>query len=70
MVRYNQVSYLIAFIREAFEGVTLGSGISIRQTEVIDDYGSLDQQQVARARDKHGDWLSLVDDPAFSNSDG
>ena len=62
---YNQVEYLLEMIREAFRGVTLGDGVSIRQTEVIDAYGSDEEQAAARAKDKTTDWPSLVDDPVF-----
>ena len=40
----------------AFKGVSLGRGISWREADIIDDYGSKTQREAARAKDELKDW--------------
>lgn len=53
---------LIAEIERAFASVTLEDGVSIREADVIDDYGSLEDRQKARSRDELKDWRRIPDD--------
>ena len=50
-------------IHEAFAGITLGRGVSLHETVVIDDYGSTQARQKAREKDEKKDWRKLVDAP-------
>lgn len=70
MVAETQVEYLLRFIRNAFEGVQLGGGVSIRQTPVIDMYGNEEEMAEARRQDQVCDWESLIDDPVFDEISG
>ncbi|PYE54837.1 DUF6714 family protein [Deinococcus yavapaiensis] len=53
---------LLAMIRAAFEDVTLGSGVSLREADVIDSYGSLEERKAARALDRKDAWWELPSD--------
>ena len=65
---YDQQQYLLDLIKEAFAGVKLGNGVSIHQTEVIDNYGSGKELQEARKKDRIvDDWTQLIDDAAFAD---
>ncbi len=55
-------SNVLKEIEQAFEGVTLGDGISLREAEVIDDYGSAEDRAEARARDETEDWRKIPDE--------
>jgi hypothetical protein len=61
---------LLAAIEEAFRGVELGDGVSLHETVVIDDYGSMEERQAARKRDEKRDWLKLIGDPEFARISG
>ena len=50
---------LIAEIRAAFAGVTLGDGIGLRQGQGLDDYESEATCQKYRQRDEKLDWSSI-----------
>lgn len=50
-----------ALIKAAFDGVTLGQGVSLHETIVIDDYGSKAQREKARQGDEKHDWKKLLD---------
>lgn len=50
---------LIAEITAAFSGVKLGNGVSWREADVIDDYGSKEQRRLARAQDEKEDWTKI-----------
>jgi hypothetical protein len=64
----NQKDYLTSLISDAFHGIELGHGISISQTEVIDDYGTEEERAKAREKDQIKNWPSLVDDSDFLNT--
>ncbi|MBI1324200.1 hypothetical protein GC170_13590 [bacterium] len=49
-------------IEEAFAGVSLGDGISLREADVIDDYGSESERAAARAQDEIHDWRNIPDE--------
>lgn len=67
---YNQRDCLLQKIEHAFAGVTLGEGISIHQTEVLDDYGSDDELIKARRLDIQHDWRLLLKDERFKQIHG
>ena len=50
---------LISSIEAAFSGVKLGSGVSWREADVIDDYGSRSEREAARAQDEKEDWTKI-----------
>jgi hypothetical protein len=50
---------LITKIEAAFSGVKLGGGISWREADVIDDYGSKEQRRLARLQDEKEDWTKI-----------
>ncbi len=51
---------LLRLIEDAFAGVELGDGVSLHETVVIDDYGSLEERRAARDPDEKHDWRKLV----------
>jgi hypothetical protein len=55
--------WLLARIAHAFAGVELGEGVSMHETKVIDDYGTDEEYQAARALDEQFDWRKVIDDP-------
>ena len=61
---------LIKQIEAAFEGVTLGQGVSLHETIVIDDYGSQAQRAAARKNDELHDWKKVLADPRFPKVHG
>lgn len=69
---YNQRRYLLGRIAGAFADVTLGDGVSIHQTVVLDDYGDDGDGQLrqARLRDRTDNWRAVVDDPDFQRISG
>jgi hypothetical protein len=56
---------LLIQIREAFHGIELGDGVSLHQALVIDDYGTDEEQQAARAQDEHHDWQKILALPSI-----
>ena len=50
---------LKALIRRAFDGVSLGDGIGLRQADAIDGHKSAAEQAQARQRDEKEDWSAL-----------
>lgn len=50
-------------IEAAFRDIRLGSGVSLHQTEVLDEYGGEAEQAAARARDELDDWRKVAVDP-------
>jgi hypothetical protein len=54
---------LLQQIETAFRDTQLGDGVSLRQTVVLDDYGSEAELQAARAQDELHDWRKIIDDP-------
>jgi hypothetical protein len=49
-------------IERAFAGVRLGAGVSLREADVIDDYGTEADRKKARAQDELEDWKRIPDD--------
>jgi hypothetical protein len=54
---------LLAHIDLAFAGVRLGDGVSMRESEVIDNHGTAEERTLARAPDEKEDWRRLVETP-------
>lgn len=54
---------LLARIDQAFAGVTLGDGVSLHESQVIDNYGTAKERRAARQPDEQIDWRRLVDHP-------
>ena len=54
---------LLDQIAAAFAGVELGDGVSLHETQVIDNYGTAEQRLAARTPDEKLDWHKLIDDP-------
>lgn len=63
MADQHRASHLLQQIDKAFCGVTLGDGVSLHETEVIDCYGTDEERLRARAGDEKDDWHKLIDDP-------
>lgn len=53
---------VIKQIEHAFLGVELGDGVSLREAEVIDNYGTAAERESARAQDELHDWRQIPDD--------
>ncbi|RJF73010.1 hypothetical protein D3875_17150 [Deinococcus cavernae] len=49
-------------LRQAFEMVQLGSGVSLHEANVIDDYGTAEQRLAARALDTEQHWWEVPDE--------
>lgn len=54
---------LLICIEWAFAGVTLGNGVSLHESHVIDNYGTAEARRAAREPDEKTDWRLLVDHP-------
>lgn len=67
MAPYNQKTYLFNMIDKAFSGVELGSGVSLHETIVIDNYGSKTERQRARENDEKKDWRKLISTPELKS---
>lgn len=67
----NQPSFsnVLIEIEQAFEGVTLGDGISLREAEVLDDNGSAEERAEARARDETQVWRKIPDEVIETSAD-
>jgi hypothetical protein len=64
MVNHRErVTRVLTRIEEGFRGVSLGDGVSLHETVVIDCYGSGDERRAAREPDEKDDWRNLIDDP-------
>ncbi len=57
-------------LREEFCDVTRDGGVSWSQTEVIDDWGTDEQERAARASDRDRDWLEVANDPLWPKPNG
>jgi hypothetical protein len=65
-------------IEDAFQGVTLGDGVGLRQGRAMDDYEDEKGQREARVRDEKDDWKAIPDkdlkyyysSPNFLDADG
>lgn len=62
---YKQKDFVLKMIRDAFDGVELGSGVSMHETQVLDDYGTDKERKEARAKDPQADWRVLLKDEDF-----
>jgi len=60
---HDRRARLLQTIEEAFQGIELGDGVSLRETLVLDDYGSAEDRQAARALDERHDWRRVIADP-------
>lgn len=58
-MEHKSKEVLIAEIKSAFAGIRLGNGISWREADVIDDYGSKEQRKLARMQDEKEDWTKI-----------
>ncbi|QDT10997.1 DUF6714 family protein [Planctomycetes bacterium K23_9] len=68
MVRKNQS--LIAKIDAAFDGVVLGSGVSLRESVAIDHHECFESRESARKPDEKHDWRILVNNPVLLRTHG
>ncbi len=58
----TEINHAIKEIEDAFSAVTLGNGISLREANVIDAYGSDDERVDARKNDEHLNWQRIPDE--------
>ena len=56
---------LIAEITAAFKDVLRGDGVSLSETNVLDDYGGMDARLEARQLDTDTHWWELTDDDLY-----
>ena len=63
-----QIDNAIKQIVEAFGNVPLGGGVSLREADVIDDYGSDEERAAARAHDELDDWQRVPDEDIENHS--
>lgn len=54
---------LLDRIDRAFAGVELGDGVSLHETQAVDNYGTAEERRAAREPDEKHDWHRLIDDP-------
>jgi hypothetical protein len=59
----DESTRMLTLIEEAFSGVVLGDGVSLRETLVLDNYGGADERRRAREQDVTADWHALLSDP-------
>lgn len=57
---------LIAEITSAFRDVLRGDGVSLHETNVLDDYGGLDARLEAREWDTDTHWWELTDEDLYA----
>ena len=50
---------VVALVRSAFEGVTLGNGVGLRQGQGLDDYADARTLAAHRAQDEKNDWSAI-----------
>ncbi|MEM9525196.1 MAG: DUF6714 family protein [Bacteroidota bacterium] len=55
----TDIAELKTAIHQAFAKVRLGAGVSWREADVIDDYGSAQARAAARAQDEQVDWSKI-----------
>lgn len=58
----SSIENAIRAIEEAFAGVRLDDGISLREADIIDDYGSEAERAAARSQDETEDWRNVPDE--------
>lgn len=61
-MRTTQTDNAVKQIVDAFADVPLGTGVSLHEADVIDDYGADDQRAAAREEDEVDDWQRIPDD--------
>jgi hypothetical protein len=61
---------LIREIHEAFRDVTRQGGVSWRETNVLDNYGSDEERARARALETDSTWMDVVKDPPWPHAWG
>lgn len=59
-----------SMIRQAFHGVSREGGTTWSEAEVIDDYGTEEEQITARAADTESCWEDLVEDATWDEEAG
>jgi len=64
----RQTNDAINQIVDAFARVTLGNGVSVREADVIDDYGTESERAAARERDEIHDWQRIPDEDIENHS--
>lgn len=57
----GNIEFVVQKIEAAFANVPLENGVSLREADVIDDYGSLGQRKAARKQDELTDWRRIPD---------
>ncbi len=55
----KKIPELIKETMEAFSGVTLENGVSWREANVLDAYGTMEERKVARDKDEKNDWTRI-----------
>jgi hypothetical protein len=63
-----QTDEVIKQIVDAFADVALGNGVSLREADVIDDYGTDDERAAAREQDELLDWQRIPDEDIDDHS--
>jgi len=58
---------LIAEITTAFEDVLRGDGVSLHETNILDDYGDAEARREAREWDTDTHWWELTDEDLYDN---
>jgi len=58
----DNAQLVIEQIERAFSGVRLGAGVSLREADVIDDYGTSAERKKARAQDELEDWKRIPEE--------
>ena len=56
---------LLEQLKIAFQGVNREGGVSWSEAQVIDNYGSNEERNIARSSDKDRTWIDLATDPAW-----
>lgn len=57
----SNLELVVQQIEAAFAGVLLGDGVSLREADVIDNFGSPAQRRAARKQDELTDWRCIPD---------
>ena len=59
LMEQSTIEALIKRIESCFADVQLGKGVSWREADIIDDYGSMEARKLARAQDEKKDWTKI-----------
>src|SRR5678815_5091502 len=59
---YIESQRLIDELKATFGSVSRGTGVTLHEAEVIDDYGSDDERAAARLLDTDNSWIELPDE--------